>query len=99
MWADDLEADPCDALQRLTPCDERREQKVAERPVFVEERAQGAALDGDVAKRLGDESVDEDRLPGQEVQLAEEARRAVPDELVSGRVEDRDLAFDDRNEG
>ena len=55
-------------------------------------------LDRDVAQRLGHERVDEDRLPRQEVQLAEEARGAVPDELVPGRVDDRDLSFEDRNE-
>ena len=42
--------------------------------------------------------VDEDRLPGQEVQLAEEAGGAVPDELVPGCVDDRDLSFENRDE-
>jgi len=42
--------------------------------------------------------VHEHRLPGEEVQLAEEAGRAVPDDLVSGRVDDGDLAFEDRDE-
>ncbi len=72
--------------------------EVAERAVLVEKRAQGGALDCDVPKRLGHERVDEDGLPRQEVQLAEEAGGAVPDELVSGRVDDRDLSFEDRHE-
>ena len=72
--------------------------EVAERAVLVEERAQRAALDRDVPQRLGHERVDEDRLPRQEVQLPEEARGAVPDELVPGRVDDRDLSFEDRHE-
>ena len=72
--------------------------QVAERAVLVEERAQRAALDRDVAQRLDDERADEDRLPRQEVQLPEEARGAVSDELVPGRVDDRDLSFEDRDE-
>ena len=36
--------------------------------------------------------------PEQEVHLAEEARRAVPDDLVAGGVEDGHLALDDRDE-
>ena len=89
---------PSHALQRLAPGDERGEEEVAERAVLVEERAQRGALDRDVPQRLGHERVDEDRLPRQEVQLAEEARRAVPDELVPGGVDDRDLSFEDRDE-
>ena len=72
--------------------------EVAERAVLVEERAQRAASDGDVPQRLGHERVDEDRLPRQQVQLAEEARGPLPDELVPGRVDDRDLSFEDRDE-
>ena len=72
--------------------------KVAERAVLVEEREQRTALDRDVPQRLGNERVDEDGLPRQEVQLPKEARGAVPDELVPGRVDDRNLAFKDRNE-
>lgn len=98
MRADDLQADPLHALQRLPPGDERGEEEVAERAVLVEERAQRGALDRDVAQRLGHERVDEDRLPRQKVQLAEEAGGAVPDELVPGGVDDRDLSFEDRNE-
>ncbi len=98
MRADDLQADPLHALQRLAPGDERGEEQVAERAVLVQELAQRGALDRDVPQRLDHERVDEDRLPRQEVQLAEEARGAVPDELVPGRVDDRDLAFEDRDE-
>jgi hypothetical protein len=55
-------------------------------------------LDRDVPHRLGHERVDEDRLSRQKVQLPEEARRAVPDELVPGGVDDRHRAVEDRNE-
>ena len=89
---------PCDVLQRLAPRDERREQEVAERPVVEQERPQRVAVDGDVAQRLRGDRGQEDRLPGQEVQLAEEVGRSVPHDLVAGRVEDRDLALDDRDE-
>ena len=98
MRSDDLEADPLHGLQRLAPGDERREEQVAERAVLVEERAQHATLDRDVAQRLDDERTDEDRLPRQQVQLPEEARGAVPDQFVPGRVDDRDLSFEDRHE-
>ena len=96
--ADDLEADPLHALQRLAAGDEGGEEEVAEWAVLVEQRPQCAALDRDVPERLGHERVDEDRLPGQEVQLAEKARGAVPDQLVPGGVDDRDLSFEDRDE-
>ena len=92
--ADDLEADPLDALQRLAAGDEGREEEVAERSVVEQERAQRVAVDRDVAQRLRHDRGEEDGLTGEEVQLAEEARGAVPDDLVAGRVEDRDLAFD-----
>jgi hypothetical protein len=61
-------------------------------------RAQRAAGVGDVAQRLGHERADEDRLPRQQVQLAEEAGGAMPDQLVPGRVDDRDLSFEDCDE-
>ena len=96
--ADDLEADPLHGLQRLAAGDERGQEQVAERAVLVEERAQLGALDRDVAQRLDHERVDEDRLPRQEVQLAEKAGGAVPDELVPGAVDDRDRAVEDRDE-
>ena len=70
-----------------------------ERPVLEQQRPQRVAIDGDVAQRLRDDRGQEDGLPGEEVHLAEEARRAVADDLVAGRVEDRDLALDDRDEG
>ena len=96
--ADDLEADSLHALQRLAPGDERGKDQVAEGAVLVQERAQRDALDRDVPQRLGHERVDEDRLPRKQVQLPEEARGAVPDELVLGGVDDRDLSFEDRDE-
>jgi hypothetical protein len=95
---DDLESDPVRTLQRLTAGDERREQEVAEWTVLGQERTESPPLHGDVAQRLRHERVHEDRLPREEVQLAEEARGAVPDELVPGRVDDRDLSFEDRHE-
>ena len=73
MRPDDLEADALRTLQGLAARDERREQEVAERAVFVEERAQSAALDRDVAQRLRHERIDENGLPREEVQLTEEA--------------------------
>ena len=96
--ADDLEADPLHALQRLAAGDEGGEDEVAERAVLVEERPQRGALDRDVPQRLGHERVDEDRLPRQEAQLPEEARGAMPDQHVPGSVDDRDLPFEDCNE-
>ncbi len=95
---DDLQTDPRDALQRLPPRDERGEHDVAELTVLVEERAQRSALDRDIPQRLGHERVDEDRLPREQVQLPEEAGRAVPDDLVPRRVDDRDLPLANRDE-
>ena len=89
---------PSHALQRLAPRDEGREQQVAERPVLEEQRPQHLALDRDVAQRLRDDRRQEHGLPGEQVQLAEEARRAVADDLVARGVEDRDLALEDRDE-
>ena len=86
------------ALQRLTAVDEGRKKQVAERAVLVQQRAQRGALDCDVPQRLRHERVDEHRLPGQEVQLTEESRGTVPHEVVAGRVDDRHLAFQDRDE-
>ena len=96
--ADDLEADPLDALQRLATGDERGEEKVAQLGVLVEEQTQRGSLDGDVPQRLDHERADEHRLPREEVQLAEEAGGAVPDDLVPCCVDDRDLSFEDRHE-
>ena len=75
-----------------------REQQVAERPVLEQQRPQHLALDGDVAHRLGHHGGQVDGLAGQQVQLAEEARGAVADDLVPGGVEDRRLALEDRDE-
>jgi hypothetical protein len=60
--------------------------------------AQGLAVDRDVAQRLGDHGGEEDRLPGEQVHLAEEALAPVADDLAPGRVPDRDLARADRDE-
>ena len=95
---DDLEADPLDALERLSPGDEGREDEVAERPVVEQQRAQRVAVDRDVAQRLRHDRGHEDGLPGEKVQLAEKARGAVADDLVAGRVEDRHLALADGDE-
>jgi hypothetical protein len=81
-----------------SPGHERGEKEVAERAVFVENRVQCSALDGDVLQRLGHERAHEQRLPRQEVQLPEDARRPVPDQLVPVRVDDRGLSFEDRHE-
>ena len=86
------------ALQRLAPRDEGGQEQIAERAVLVEEQAQGAALDRDVTKRLEHERADENRLTREEVQFSEEAGGALPDDLIPGRVDDRDLSFEDRNE-
>ena len=96
--SDDLEADPLDALERLPAGDEGREDEVAERSVVEQECAQRVAVDRDVAQRLGHDRGQEDGLPGEEVQLAEEAGGAVADDLVAGRIEDRDLALTDGDE-
>ena len=54
--------------------------------------------DRDVAQRLRDHRGDEHRLTREQVQLAEEPGRAVADDLLAGRVDDGDLALDDRDE-
>ena len=95
---DDLEADPLDALERLPAGDEGREDEVAERSVVEQERAQRVAVDRDVAERLCHDRGQEDGLPREEVQLAEEAGGAVADDLVAGRIEDRHLALADGDE-
>src|SRR5207244_13428356 len=66
---DDLEADPLHALERLPAGDEGREDEVAERSVVEQERAQRVAVDCDVAERLCRNRGQEDRLPGNQVQL------------------------------
>ena len=98
MGADHLGPDPLKSLKRLAPGHERREQQVAQRPVVEEERPQLITVDRDVAQGLRDNRGEEDGLARQQVHLAEEARGAVPDDLVARRVEYRDLALDDRDE-
>ena len=98
MRADDLDADALDLLQRFASGNEGREHEVAERSVLEQQRSQHVAVDGDVTQRLGDDRRKEGRLPGQEVQLAQELRCPVADDLVAGRVHDRHLALDDRDE-
>ena len=93
-----FEPDALDALERLAPGDERRQQEVAQRPVLEQEPTESVAVDRDVAQRLRDDGGEEDGLPGKEVQLAEEPRGAVADDLVAGRIEDGHLALDDRDE-
>ena len=98
MRADDLDADSLDLLERLAPRDERRQQEVAERPVVEQQRPERIAVDCDVPQCASDDRGQEHRLPGEQVHLAEEARCAVPDDLLSGRIEDRHLSLEDRDE-
>ena len=98
MRPDDLQTDPLHCLQSFPPGDEGREDEVAERAVVEQELAQDIALDGDIAERLRHDRGQEDGLAGEEVQFAEEARRAVPDDLVPGGIDDCHLAFADRDE-
>ena len=91
-------AEARDRLQRLPPRDERGQDEVAQRPVVEQQLPHDVAVDGDVAQRLQDDRGDEDRLAREEVQLAQEPRRPVPDDLLPGRVDDRDLALEDRDE-
>jgi hypothetical protein len=97
-WPDDLDADPFDPLERLPAGDEGREHDIAERAVVEEKRAERIAVDRDVAERLCHDRGQENRLPGEEVQLAEETRGAMADYLVACRIEDRDLALTDGDE-
>ena len=99
MRADDFEPDPGDLLQRFAPRDERRQHEAAERPVIEQQGAQRFPLDGDVPHRLRGPGGHECRLPGQEIDLAEELRRAVSRDLVAGGVEHGDLPFQDHDEG
>ena len=95
---DNLDADTLHSLQRLAARHECGKDEVAERAVLEEQRAQDVAVDREVAQRLRHDRRQEDRLPGEEIQLAEEAAGAVTDDLVSGRVEDRHLPLLDRDE-
>jgi hypothetical protein len=56
------------------------------------------AIDRDVAHRLGHDGGEEDRLPGEQVHLAEEAGVAMTDDLVAGGIDHRDLPLDYRDE-
>src|SRR6201993_4340251 len=80
--ADDLDADALHALQRLAAGDEGRKHQVAQRAVLEQEPAEDVTIDGDVPQRLRHDRGHEHGLPGKKVQLAEEARGAVMDDLV-----------------
>ena len=95
---DDLGTDTVPRLKPLPAGVEGPEQQVAERAVLEHERSQLLTLDGDVAHRLGHHGREEDRLSREQVRLAEEAKRAVADDLRTGLVEDGRLAFDDRDQ-
>jgi hypothetical protein len=86
------------SLEDLAAADERVQHHVGERPVLEEQRPQVVGVDGDVAHRLGDDPVHVDRLTGEQVHLPQEAARALPGDLVSGRVQDRRLALEDDDE-
>ena len=74
------------------------EQQVGERRVVEEQRAEDIAIDRDVAHRLRDDRRQVDGLAREQIDLAEEAGRPVPDDLVPVPVEDRRLALEDRDE-
>jgi hypothetical protein len=95
---DDLQADALALLEDLAPAHERVQQHVGERPVLEQQRPQLLAVDRDVAHRLRRDAIDVDGLPREQVQLAEEAPRALAGDLVSGPVEDRRLALEDDDE-
>ena len=98
MRPDDLETDAVDLLQGLAPLDQRRQHEGAQWPILKQERPQRVAVDLDISQRLRHDCCHEHGLSRQEVHLAEEARRTVPDDLVPRRVDDRDLALQDRDE-
>ena len=98
MRPDDLDTDTVPRLKPLPAGHERPQQQVAERAVLEQERSQLLTLDGDVAHRLGHDGREEDGLSREQVRLAEEAARAVADDLRTGLVEDGRLAFDDRDQ-
>jgi len=97
--ADDLDADAVELLQRLPARHEGREQQVTQGTILEQQGAQLVTVDGDVAHRLRHHGREEHGLAGKEVDLAEESRGTVPDDLVSGSVHDGRFAFDDRDEG
>jgi hypothetical protein len=96
--ADDLQPDALHALQRFPSGDERREHEVAEQAVLEQERSQRIAIDGYVTQGPRCDRRDKHRLPGQDVQLAEEVRRSVPGDLVAGGIDDCDLTIEDHDE-
>ena len=95
---DDHQPEALNGLERLAPRDERRQKQVAERAILEQQLAKLVALDRDVAQRLRHHRGYEHRLSREEVQLAEEAAGAVPDDLVSGPVENDGLTLADRDE-
>ena len=95
---DDVHADAVAALQALAAGDERRQQEIAEWPVLEQQRLQRFTLHGDVAHRPGHDGRQVDGLAGEQVRLAEESGRAVPDDLAACGVEDRCFALDDRDQ-
>src|SRR5439155_1019526 len=96
--ADDLQAESVALLERVAAAHERGGDDVAELLVVEEQATQLVAVDGDVAQALGDHRGHVDGLAGEQVQLAEEPVRAVADDLLALRVEDRRLAREDRDE-
>ena len=94
---DDLHPDVL-LLERLASRHEGRQQQVAQRAVLEQQRAQLVAVDGDVPHRLRDHRRQVHGLAREEVHLAQEARRRVPHDLVPGRVQDRGLALENRDE-
>ena len=68
-------------------------------PSLEEQRPKRITVDRDIPQRLRDHRGQENGLPGEKVQLAEEARSAMTDDLVPGRIEYRHLPLDDRDEG
>ena len=98
MRPHDLEADTGPRLKRFPASHEGPEQQVAERAVLEQERSQLLTLDGDVAQRLGHHGREENGLSREQIRLAEEAARAVADDLRTGLVEDGRLALDDRDQ-
>src|SRR5689334_18985440 len=91
-------ADALTPLEGLPSRDEGAQDEVAERTILAKQLPQLLALDRDVAQRLRHGGCEKDRLARQQVGLAEEAARAVPDDLTAGRVEDRNLTLQDRDQ-
>ena len=99
MWADDLETNSLNALQRLSARDKRRQQDITQRAILEQQLPQIVTVNRDVSQRLGDDCREEDRLSREEVQLAKETRAAVADDLLASSIENGNLALDDRDEG